>query len=557
MRRIGGHSAPGQVVSEQGELASGSKLCDPDRILSRQRLDPVPAYEREHRVLWVDLRLRQRLAQRPAILEGNPLQNGGEAQQNSRRGVRAGQRDEPGQRLRRRSASVREQADRPSADRLISVVEQPDQRPVIQGPGCMERPQGAKPASHVGMRLEDRLQVLVSRAQVGPLRGPLLEQSPRRSHVPVVLVKLEPGQFLVGRGSQVDLNRLDLAEAEFVDPPVLAVRVVGIGLMAFAPVRPVGEVDRAIGTVFQLEAAEPGVVDREEIALVVSDVARSLAFEPVVVGAMAVDIEREQAVPEPFGPVISQVDHGADMGMTPAGRAVLFVPLALARVGPVSSGPVKVVSAGLEQAVEVGIVVLAEHPLVMRAGDDMEQMRDHAVGDERLAMVVKIQAPGVGGSMGHGLEDLPGGVIAPDAAVDRHASVVGSARLADPRVRHDAVAAPEPSVRRPFQGIEHVVLGLGVPAVQHHNGRAVGPVVPVPIGNEEEVGSRTDPDAAEAQLDSREIRSLVVENRAAIESAVAIGILEDQDPVLPSQGGVFWNRSRGLIGGRSEIRSDL
>ena len=115
------------------------------------------------------------------------------------------------------------------------------------------------------MRREDRPQDLVSLAQVGSPRGTFLEQSPRRADVPVVLVELEPGQLLVARGGQVDLDRLDLAEAELVDPAVLAVGVVGVGLVALAAVGPVGEVDGAVGAVLQLQAAEPGVVAQQEV----------------------------------------------------------------------------------------------------------------------------------------------------------------------------------------------------------------------------------------------------------------------------------------------------
>ena len=63
-------------------------------------------------------------------------------------------------------------------------------------------------------------------------------------------------------------------------------------------------------------------------------------------------------------------------------------------------------------------------------------------------------------------------------------------------------------------------------------GRAVGPVVAVAVGDEEQVGRGADPDAAEAQLDAGEVGPLVAEDRAAVEPAVAVGVLEDQDAVL-------------------------
>ena len=198
----------------------------------------------------------------------------------------------------------------------------------------------------------------------------------------------------------------------------------------------------------------------QEVGLVMGDVARALALEPVVVDAVAVDVAGVDAVAVRVGPVVAQVDHRADVGVAAAGLAVLRVALALARVGPVAAGPVDVVGAGLDQAVGVRVEVLAEHPLEVRAGDDVEQVRDHAVGDERLAVVVEVEAPGVRRAVGDGLEDLPGGVIPPDAAVDRHAVVVGRARLADPRVRQDAVAALEPAVGPHFRPLNMLCWAL-------------------------------------------------------------------------------------------------
>ena len=47
----------------------------------------------------------------------------------------------------------------------------------------------------------------------------------------------------------------------------------------------------------------------------------------------------------------------------------------------------------------------------MGAGHDVKQMRDHAVGDERLAQVVEVESPGVGRAVSDGLEDLAGRMI--------------------------------------------------------------------------------------------------------------------------------------------------
>ena len=102
--------------------------------------------------------------------------------------------------------------------------------------------------------------------------------------------------------------------------------------MALAGVVPVGQIDRPVGTVLQLQPAEPGVVGHQKVGLVPGDVARAAAFQPVAIDALAVDVAREDIIAITIGPVVAQVDHRPDVGMAAAGLAVLA--LALARVGP-------------------------------------------------------------------------------------------------------------------------------------------------------------------------------------------------------------------------------
>src|SRR5262249_8948194 len=51
--------------------------------------------------------------------------------------------------------------------------------------------------------------------------------------------------------------------------------------------------------------------------------------------------------------------------------------------------------------------------------------------------------------------------------------------------------------------------------------------------NEEQVGAGANPDSAVADRQPGQVASLVVENRAAIELAVTVGVLKNQDAVLP------------------------
>src|SRR5579871_3007369 len=119
------------------------------------------------------------------------------------------------------------------------------------------------------------------------------------------------------------------------------------------------------------------------------------------------------------GPIIAEIDHGAGVGVAAAGCVVR--PLSAARGGPVASAPVDVIGAARHQAVTVRVQILAKHADVMSARNDVEQVLDDAVGDEHLAIIIEIQAPGVGGAPGEHLERFLDRVKAPDTTVEGNA----------------------------------------------------------------------------------------------------------------------------------------
>ena len=120
----------------------------------------------------------------------------------------------------------------------------------------------------------------------------------------------------------------------------------------------------------------------------------------------------------------------------------------------------------------VRIEVLAGLPLVAGARNHVIQVRDDAGGRERVAVVVEVEAPRIAGALGEDLEGLPGRVIAPDRAVELLTLGIRRSRLADVRVREDAVAAVEPAVGAPREGVERLVGVLIAPAVEQHLRRA-------------------------------------------------------------------------------------
>ena len=96
----------------------------------------------------------------------------------------------------------------------------------------------------------------------------------------------------------------------------------------------------------------------------------------------------------------------------------------------------------------------------------------------------------------------------------------------------DTVAAVEPAVGSPDEGVQRLVRVLVAPAVEQYLRRAVGPVVAIRVGDEQQVRGGADPDAAEADLQAADEIEALGEDRPLVEAAVAVGVLEDQDPVL-------------------------
>ena len=80
-------------------------------------------------------------------------------------------------------------------------------------------------------------------------------------------------------------------------------------------------------------------------------------------------------------------------------------------------------------------------------------------------------------------------------------------------------------------------------------GCAVGDVVAVFIGDEEQLGRAHEPDAAAADLDAGEHLHLVGEDGALVGFAVVVGVLEDEDAVAEAQSEADFARPVGVVFG--------
>src|SRR5581483_9052605 len=160
-------------------------------------------------------------------------------------------------------------------------------------------------------------------------------------------------------------------------------------------------------------------------------------------------------------PGAAEVAHQAAVSVAAARVAGAVV--ARPRVGAL---PVQVVGDRLQVVVGVRVEVLAGLAVVAAVLDDVEAVRDDAALDERLAAVVEVEAPGVARAVGEDLEDVPRRVVAPHAGVEPDAVLLRRPRLADLRMREDAVAAVQPAVGAPDERVERLVRVLEAPAVE-------------------------------------------------------------------------------------------
>ena len=199
--------------------------------------------------------------------------------------------------------------------------------------------------------------------------------------------------------------------------------------------------------------------------------------------------------------------------------------------------PVPVVGVLVDQRVGPGVRLDRVRTDEVRARDQVPEVAVDRVDEERLAQGVPVMTPRVGRAMGEHLESLADRVKSPESAPDGHAQLFRRAGDADLTGRRCAATAIEPAVGPPPQAVGErmmIVDDDGEP-VEHDLGRAVGDVVPIPVGDEEQPRRAEQPDAPEAVLDAGEHLDLVGEHRATVETAVGVGVLEDQDAIAMAE----------------------
>ena len=160
-----------------------------------------------------------------------------------------------------------------------------------------------------------------------------------------------------------------------------------------------------------------------------TDVPRAAPFQFVVNEAIAVDIGHEDAMPKFGRPIVALINHRPRVRVS-SSQLAMFA-LAAARFGPVVSGKMFVIRTGAHQRVQIGIEILPEHSLIVSAGNEMPEVTNDVVGKESLPVFVPIEAPRVGCAIDDYFENVASRMIAPNAAIEFDALLIGRAGSAD------------------------------------------------------------------------------------------------------------------------------
>src|SRR5262249_14821213 len=127
------------------------------------------------------------------------------------------------------------------------------------------------------------------------------------------------------------------------------------------------------------------------------------------------------------------------------------------------------------------------------AGNHVKGVRDDTRHQERLAVGVKVEPPGIAGTLGEDLELAGCDVVTP-----HRRSHLDPANL---RLAKYAVEAIQPAVRAPLQGVEGFMGVLAAEALQQ-NFVVIAAAGPARIAKIEEIGRSPQEDAAMADLDA-------------------------------------------------------
>ena len=257
-------------------------------------------------------------------------------------------------------------------------------------------------------------------------------------------------------------------------------------------------------------------------------IAGSLGNQQVIVDPVAMQVIGKKGPPVFFGPVVSQVNHGAAVGMAAACHRVMVG--RVARIGPGTATPVQVVGDRLDPLVTVRVFPFSSPSLADHTRDDVPKVGQYRVGGDQVPVLVKICSPGIDHATGQFFKLMIDRMKPPHPARDPGPCGFRRPRLTDLGEFVEANGTIEPAIGTPVKIIEDVV-GGNFKSVEHHDRLRVGNIVPVPVGNKGELGRVGNPNSAVPDRDAGQITSLVPKDGSSIKLSVVVCIFEYQDAI--------------------------
>ena len=180
---------------------------------------------------------------------------------------------------------------------------------------------------------------------------------------------------------------------------------------------------------------------------------------------------------------------------------------------------------------------------------------DHVKGDvgpvaaaEGVAGAIEVEAPGVASAFGEELKPPRTRVVSPDPLLKFGA--------ANPCGDGASLCAIEPAVGPPGHRVHRGVGVLKAKAREQHFGLAVGPVVAVSIGVEQQIRGLADKDPPVTDSQAGGQVQAVDEDGFFVGPAVAVGVFEDLDPVRATRAARGRIRDTVVLGAQVLIDRD-
>ena len=169
----------------------------------------------------------------------------------------------------------------------------------------------------------------------------------------------------------------------------------------------------------------------------------------------------------------------------------------------------------------------------MGAGDHVPEVSVDSVDVEKFAVFIPIVSPGIGGAVGEDFEGLAVGMKTPDASFDRNALGFGRPGNADIAGAGTAAASVKPTIGAPAEAVGKVVvvvLGDGK-AIEDDFGFAIGNIVLIAVGDEEELWRAHGPNPTASQFDTGEHLQLVGEDLAGVGLSVVVFVVKNDNAI--------------------------